>query len=136
HDHGDGKDGTGNFAHGRQRSFPGAEGGPFHFLVYGLDDHNGVVDHNPDRQHEGKHGQHIDRKRVQLKEKERTVERDEDCDGGNERRTEILQENKYNEKDVEKRFKNSVLHLTDRFINMVAYTVAYVVVDAIRKIPG
>ena len=68
-------------------------------VLHGLDDHDGVVDHDADRQHQTEHAGHVDREAEQRKQRERADDRDRHGQQRNERRAPVLQEKEDDEDD-------------------------------------
>src|SRR5690606_18537695 len=110
------------------------KGGPFHFLVYRFHHHDGIVDHDADRQHQGEHGQDVNRKPEQIEEEKSTDKRNGDGDCGYDRRPEILQENKHDDKYEKESFEYGVPDLGNGFIDLVAHAIGDFILNPFGEI--
>ena len=68
-----------------------------------LDDDYGIVHHNRDGKYHGREGQQVDTESDQFQHEERCDQRYRNGDGGNQRRTHILQEDVYYDEHKDKR---------------------------------
>ena len=67
--------------------------------VYGLDDDDGVIHDDSDGEHQCREREEVQREAEDLQEEERTDERHGYRDGGDERASEVLQEDIYDDED-------------------------------------
>ena len=70
-----------------------------HVVFHGLDHDNGVIHHDPDRQHQAKERQNVDREPQHREEDERADERHGHGEEGNQRGTPVLQEDEHHQND-------------------------------------
>ena len=98
-----------------------------------LDDHNGVVHHDCNSQHQGKQGQQVDREPEQVQEEECSDQRHNYRDGRYEGRAEVLQEDIYYDEHQNKGFDDGLDHFVDRGKQEVCRVHQHDVFDAFRK---
>ena len=85
-------DGAADLVHGVDRSLARALVAGVKLGMHRLDHHNGVVDHNRDRKHESREGDEVKREAYDVEHKERTDQGHRDGNGGDDGRTDVLQE--------------------------------------------
>ena len=79
-----------------------------------LGHHDGIVDHQPDREHHGQHRQHVDREPGDVHQEERADERDRDHDARDERHAPVAQEEEDDDDDQDEGLVDGLSHLVDR----------------------
>ena len=99
-----------------------------HLGVNGFDDHNRIIDHDPDGQYQRKERDQVDGKAEQLHEKERTHQRHRHGQGRNERGAPVLQKQEHHQGHQYKRFDQRMDHLVNRRVQKARYIVAHLVV--------
>ena len=78
---------------------------------------NGIVNDQPDGQHEGEKRQRIDRKPRRIHDGKRRDERHGDRDNGDDGRPERMEEEKNNKNNQPPRLKDRREHILDRAVN-------------------
>ena len=99
-----------------------------------LDDHNGVVDHNADRQHQPKQSERVDGKSKDVHHREGANDRDRNRDQWNNRRPPRLQEQNNDQNDQSDGLQQRMDHRFDRCANKLGRVVDDAVVHAIGHI--
>ena len=79
-----------------------------------LDDHYGIIDHNRNGKNQCTKSQQVQTKSHQIQGKERTDQRHRNSDSGNQRRTEILQEDIHYKEHQNKGFDKGLDYLVNR----------------------
>ena len=102
--------------------------------VDGLDDHNGVVDHNRNRKHECRQGDKVDREADEVEDEECTDKGHRNCDCRDEGRAHILQEHVYHEEHKDKCLDKGVDHSVDRGVEEVVVVHRYLKGAALGQI--
>ena len=98
-----------------------------------FDDHNRVVDHDADSQHQPEQGQVVDRNPERREDRERADERDRNGDHRNNRRPPRLQEQEDHAHDQNDRDEDREDDLVDGFADEVGRIVDALIVQSGRK---
>src|SRR5215211_7735189 len=89
----------------------------FEVMYYCFDDDYRVIDHDADRQHQAKHRQRVYRETEQWEEDEGADERDGNSEQWDDRRPNILQEDKDHDYDQYERLDKRVQDRLDRCLD-------------------
>src|SRR5829696_3612659 len=99
-------------------------------MDHGFDDDDGIVHHDPDSQHKSEHGQGVNGKSEYREKDERSDKGNRDRDQRNDRRTQVLKEDKNNKsyeyKSLDKCFYDLVDRSFDRRSSVVHHLVVHI----------
>ena len=101
-----------------------------------LDDDDGIIDHNRNGKYHGRKGQQVDTETDQLQYEEGGNQCHGNGDGGNQRRTHILQEDIHHDEHQDKGFDQCLDYLMDRGEEEVVGTLCNVYLQAGRQFAG
>ena len=119
HDERDGDDSARDLMHGVHTGCAGGVVALIQLGVHGLDDDDGVIHDDSDRQHQCREREEVQREAEDLQEEERTDERHGHRDGGDERAAEVLQEDIYDDEDEEEGLEERLDDVPDRGVEEV-----------------
>ena len=119
HDERDGDDSARDLMHSVHTGRAGGVVALVQLGVYGLDDDDGVIHDDSDRQHQCREREEVQREAEDLQEEERTDERHGHRDGGDERAAEVLQEDIYDDEDEEEGLEERLDDVPDRGVEEV-----------------
>ena len=123
HDERDGDDGAGDLVHGVDSSRERVVVALVKLGVDGLDDHDGIIDHDGDSQQQRRQRQQVDGESKDPQEEEGTYQSYRYGDHWDERRAEILQEDIHHDEHKEQRDEQRHHHLMDRGEEEVGHVV-------------
>ena len=98
-----------------------------------FDHHDGVVDHDADREHEAEQGQIVDREAERRHRGEGADQRHRDRDDRNDRRPPALQEHQHDDDDEQHRLVDGLDQLADGLRDELGRVVADVVVEPLGE---
>src|SRR5450755_660415 len=81
--------------------------------MHGFHNYNRIIHHDTNRKNQRKQGKQVNRETEQLHKKESTDDGNRNGNGRDQRRSEILEENKYHQEYKDKRFDQGFFHLFD-----------------------
>ena len=123
----------GDLAHRQQRGFA-------RLLAFLVDDaldvlqhHDGIVDHDADREHHAEQRQRIDRIAEQQQADEGAQKRHRHGENGDERRAPVLQEHEHHQHHQQDRLAQRLHHLADRHLDEACGVVGHGIVETFRE---
>ena len=102
-----------DFGHGFARGIARAQA-VFDVMLDRFDDHDGVIDHDADREHDAEERDVVDRESESRHRRESADERNRNRDERNDRRAPGLEKDEHDENDERDRFEERLLHFVDR----------------------
>ena len=108
---------------------------PLDAFVDVLDDHDGIVDHQPDGQYQAQQRERVDRESGQVQGKKRPGEGDGNRDHGNQRGAPIAQEKENSRADQQQGHEQGLQHLADAGADIAAGVEADGQFDVRRQVP-